>query len=246
MLERNTFIVLPIARLKPELMKNFSDAEYPFTVFLFRKDVPFDCDSKMTSFVARLTHVGLMNEHHFYVCVRILEDSDASTVFNKNLFVNNEFLNSSPVRFAAQVILRLVDEERPKPNALTLISNATLASSAAEDELIQGYKKYLEKVLGKQEFIVLNSDYIFELGGKETITVVFDSSYCIVDVNFLENCEFTADFEETNASDDTDEKNKMDYYEAVDESLLKDIVLAMEINLKFNTSENILIVGRWH
>lgn len=223
-----------------KIKSDFSDFEYPFTAFMFRKDVPFDWALKENFCIVCLNCANGAKSADFYVCVRILEDISSIETHTKTLFVNNAFLKLSPLRIASKVALRLIVEEKPKIDFVKLITNDNFF-------LVKNFRQYLVKCLGKQKFIVLNPLLPLQVGENKLVNLEFENRYCVVDAEFLKNCKYTVEFSDENvAGGDSNTKSEelSGYYEVVNEVIENEILLAVELNLKFDCSENVLIVGK--
>lgn len=242
--QKTIYNLLPVARLDyKQIASKFWETDYPFTVFIFRKDVPGDCDLEVNCCLACLTCMD-STEHEqsdFYVCLRILDD--VTTIkYTKTLFFNKAFLNSTPLRIASKVSLRIV-EEKPKIETIKLLTNIP----DPDNNLIKRFKQYLRNIVDKQKFIVLNSGFTMQINENEYINSVIETKFCVVTTELLDNCVFTAEFSETvtPASNSYEERDVLcDYYENINAALEKDILLAMELNLNYNWNENVLIVGK--
>lgn len=227
----------PLSNLEWDVKTKFRDAEYPFTAFLARKDLPFKTESNVNSLVVYLQVLDenfAEKDSSFYCCIRILDH--VSVESTKCLYVNNAFLNLSPLRIFSNVTLQLI-KEKPEVESITLRTYSNRA--------IENFKKYVAKMCGNG-FVVINSESTLQITETESVRLEFEEKYCIVDCDFLNNCEYKTEFpEETASTSDLNSKSvQVDYCSDINQALEEEILLAVELNLKFNTSENLLIVGK--
>lgn len=234
--ERNVFDVIPASRLESKIKSDFSDFEYPFSAFMFKRDVPIEWALKENFCVVCLNCINGAKSADFYVCVYILDDVSSAVTHTTSLFVNNAFLKLSPLRIASKVALRLIEEKQPKIDFIKLKTNNSVT--------VKHFRQYLEKCLENQKFIILNPGLMLQISENQLVNLEFENNYCVVDANFLKNCEYTVEFSEEIIADANSSIKSDGYYEVVNETLENGMLLAVEINLKFNCNENVLIVGK--
>lgn len=196
-----------------------------------RKDLPIDFNVK-NDFIACLSDA---KNSDFYVNVHILDDDVAN--FTKTLYLNDALFKISSLRIASKVSLQLI-EELPAVKTIKLVSNQP------DGKLIKKFKNYLSKLLQEQKYVVLNSNFLGQIEKNLTVRLEFDGKFCVVDSDFLENCQYTVEVSKDDAVSGDVNNQHGDYYEDVNEAVEKDILLAVELNLRFESSENVLVVGK--
>lgn len=232
-IHKQIFTVFPLTRLKQKI----SNSEYPFVVFIPDKDLPFNFSTKY-DFIACLSCLNDVKNSEYFVFVHVINISDK---FTDVLYINDAFFKISTLRFASKVSLQMVKEKTQLKRIILVISKNQLNS---DEMIIKECKQYLKKLLNVHKRVVLNPGFVLHINRRLAISMEFESKYCVVDSKFLEICEFVVKVEESAVSEENDKTYCEDFYEAINESIEKDVLRTVELNLRFNNSENILIVGK--
>lgn len=216
------------------MKQKINGLEYPFVVFMQRKDLPTTFNVK-NDFIACLNDV---RNSEFYVCVHIVDDDVFTTDLKKTLYINDAFLKISTVRIASKVSLRLIEE-------IPAVKSLKLFSKQSDNQLIKKFKNYFAALLCEQQYVLLNANFTLQISENLAVNLEFEEKFCVVDSDFLENCQYSVGLSEDIAAGDADDNNHCEgYYEDVNADVEKDILLAVELNLRFDSSENVLIVGK--
>lgn len=229
------FHLYPISSQLFEKIREFGDVDYPFTGFMLRND-KINKDLIALLNIPSLHSTDRTKATQFYVFIHVLNELPSSC--KNNIYVNREFFDISSAQIATGVTLKSI-EETPCVDTITIRTNFVTSKIA-----VQNFSIYFAEKCRKNA-VVLNSGVPFKINAHKFLCPVFENKFCLVDNNFLKNLKSSFEFSENVPLNSMrDSEQQLDYYNGINETLLKDIVLAMEINLKFSRIENVLVVGK--